>query len=362
MRNAEETVVRDRQGFTLVELLVVIAIIGILVGLLLPAVQSAREAARRMSCSNNMKQFGLSILNFESANGKLPAGNDVRFNGLHFRLLPFMEQDNMARLFDNGEHGSGSSFWASGLAWNRPGAAVPPQGRYGVERPDPPIFLCPSAPSPEEYRNICQITGVGISDTHFRGSLLGRAPGSGPFFSYYIYSSTAPDVIARVGTTNYLFNRGSVRFDGLYEGPFRYSDKRQSSPATSADQWENPPAQGRNIGVVTDGTSNTIFMMETAGGFLNWGDPARDGWMGMSWGHAPMYTDFGLCPNANNGNCDRTPRGRGVGWGLPGSLHAGGVVMTCFGDGSVRPITGNVDYSTFLFMGGSSDGQIVNFN
>ena len=70
---------RYRVGFTLVELLVVIAIIGILVGLLLPAVQAAREAARRMQCSNNVKQHALSMLNYESAYKKFPAGNTACF-------------------------------------------------------------------------------------------------------------------------------------------------------------------------------------------------------------------------------------------------------------------------------------------
>ena len=92
---------RKLSGFTLVELLVVIAIIGVLVGLLLPAVQSAREAARRMQCTNNMRQIGIAIHNYESAYKRLPAG--WLSNGLSGEpgwgwaavLLPFMEANNL---------------------------------------------------------------------------------------------------------------------------------------------------------------------------------------------------------------------------------------------------------------------------
>jgi len=99
------TISKNRGGFTLVELLVVIAIIGTLVGLLLPAVQSAREAARRSACTNNMKQLGLGVLNFESARKRLPAANSgIGSNGggsstggysWLTAILPFLEETNL---------------------------------------------------------------------------------------------------------------------------------------------------------------------------------------------------------------------------------------------------------------------------
>jgi prepilin-type N-terminal cleavage/methylation domain-containing protein len=102
---------RPLRGFTLVELLVVIAIIGILVALLLPAIQAAREAARRSQCKNNLKQLGLAVLNYEGTYRRLPPSVAIDFNGVdntannlawgvHGRILPFLEEGQLYRQVD----------------------------------------------------------------------------------------------------------------------------------------------------------------------------------------------------------------------------------------------------------------------
>ncbi len=140
-----------RSGFTLVELLVVIAIIGVLVGLLLPAVQAAREAARRMSCSNNFKQLGLGLHNYHSAFDKLPKGsgagtfnvgygtaltdNRMRCSGL-IAILPFIEQTALWEQISNPNNETGTVFPSMGPA--------PYNINYVPWRMQVPTFLCPS--------------------------------------------------------------------------------------------------------------------------------------------------------------------------------------------------------------------------
>lgn len=94
---------RSKVGFTLVELLVVIAIIGMLIGLLLPAVQYARESARRIQCANNLKNSALGVLNYEAANRQFPPGRDLRQSleyAWSFHILPYVEQGNLYQKFD----------------------------------------------------------------------------------------------------------------------------------------------------------------------------------------------------------------------------------------------------------------------
>jgi prepilin-type N-terminal cleavage/methylation domain-containing protein len=197
-----------RRGFTLVELLVVIAIIGVLVALLLPAVQAAREAARKAKCQNNLKQFGLALHNYESVQGCLPPGaivspdgSAVYSNGL-VMLFPYFDQENLAALYD-------------------------PKQPWFVHSPDLARMTIPLLNCPANWKqNPFQIVGLSAF-----GVLTGET----------------------FGATDYIFCKGSGDSWCL---PMVPPDRRGAFYAN----------KGTRLAEITDGTSSTIAMGEGAGG------------------------------------------------------------------------------------------------
>lgn len=342
---------RSRRGFTLIELLVVIAIIAILIGLLLPAVQKVREAAARMTCSNNLKQIGLAAHSYESARQKLPPSMTNRGVTTLVLLLPYIEQDNRYKLWEPTFTTPGASWWASAVLPVLPGfGAAPPAGSGYAADGNIKTFLCASAPPPEAVLNLAAYRRAGIAGKHFpTGGVWGNA-GTSAFSTLWmsLNFNALPVTVPQTGKTNYLVNIGyattNTSLDG-YQGPFRYD------------------TQALPIAAVGDGTSNTVGFLETAGGYLNWGTGDPDnGWGHMSYGHGYSNSGYGTCPDSTNTNCNSTPEGKGMGPGIPGSFHGGNRINIVFMDGSVRSISGNLNFQTYLYMCGAQDGQVIVFD
>jgi prepilin-type N-terminal cleavage/methylation domain-containing protein len=251
-----------RKGFTLVELLVVIAIIGIMVGLLLPAVQAAREAARRMSCSNNMKQLGLALHNHESTYKWVPtwatqfalndayaaSGNPLfastadarRAFGVLGLLLPYMDQNNTAVEFDPRK----ALIDPRNLP-NPPWNTAPLVGQASAETTTlVATFVCPSSPTPaieSDYGPWFQNGGVPVPFTPFRFIL--------PRTDYVALRGLHESLVACLGVT----------------APQRTDDSMLGANADNCDVCEIVLNPRREFGQVTDGLSNTICFIEMAG-------------------------------------------------------------------------------------------------
>jgi prepilin-type N-terminal cleavage/methylation domain-containing protein/prepilin-type processing-associated H-X9-DG protein len=195
---------KNRYAFTLVELLVVIAIIGTLVGLLLPAVQSAREAARRTSCTNNLRQFGLAMFNFESARAHFPptdargsaAAGPTAVGGwsLHSRLLPYAEEAAIADRFDFKQAAFTGNF-----------SSQTPNAAFAALFATPvPMLLCASDPAPTVNKS----NGYDYGGNNYMVS-IGSAQANGAGTYYWDFSKPTDGIV---------FENSKVRIAKITDG------------------------------------------------------------------------------------------------------------------------------------------------
>lgn len=299
---------RRRSAFTLIELLVVIAIIAILIGLLLPAIQKVREAAARMQCSNNLKQFGLALHNYAGNNDQKFPASRIAVNGVgRFRswtptALAYVEQDNVGRLWDNT------------IKWNTGTNLVTSQTQFK-------LFKCPSA---QDSRLVSPLGPLGYGDYGSVNSIRRR---------FY--------------TANNIPN-------------FPIPGTAAGDEAVGALQKEFDT----RILAITDGTSNTMLIAEDAGRPNLWQQGKTTGIMTAD-GHGWADPDCGFSVDGV------VPGTLGVTWATGGtciinctndsefySFHTSGMNV-CMADGSVRFLRSSINPATLAAMVTAQAGDIV---
>lgn len=302
---------RGNSGFTLVELLVVIAIIGILVGLLLPAVQAAREAARRMQCSNNLKQIGLAIHNYHDTQKSLPIGGswrsatdpDFTVAGTNISILPFLEQGNLADIYDHR------------LKFN-----LAPNDALGIQMPA--TFICPSAPN-----------GGALTENGWQTS-------------DYIYPRNATDWAnhqSLMEGDRYMRFRDAT--DGLSNSILHYES------AGRARWWVRNTQMAIDWDQCIAGGASYIDNMKA------WSGHYSAGWF--------YPADFQPDPSDPSGSCPTIAWFVGSevfnvtnGFAGPYSFHPGGIQIG-MGDGSVRFASESMSLETISALSSCNGGEVI---
>jgi prepilin-type N-terminal cleavage/methylation domain-containing protein len=376
-----------RQGFTLVELLVVIAIIGILVGLLLPAVQQIREAARRTQCLNNLKQLALAAHNFESAYKRYPPGNlgnndqwpnpleipnpipvsnapasflwdGFQMTGHLMFLLPFIEQnaiyDECASgvIMDPDQHGR---LMGGGVSpnpkLNPPWASAPAWASmyYRIE-----TFLCPSD---DAYSNSL-IPGLGDVFTEVvegissvQGTMIFLAQFDGGIVTAYYPLSSQPAIANALGRTNYAGCAGRLGYRPL-----------TTDPRIQGYQGVFGNRSKTRFGDVVDGTSNTFAFGEVVGSFQNGLRAVNRCGSYAYYGMQGMPTHWAGETNLS-GSFQYQKKVRS--WVRPASMHTGSLVNYSYADGSTKSVSfdnvplhpTDVTSNMLAIVAGCDDGQ-----
>ena len=238
-----------RTGFTLVELLVVIAIIGILVGMLLPAVQQVREAARNANCQSNLRNVALAALNFEAVKQRYPAGskflsgdsNESIGSSILFSILPQLEQQaEFDQLSDR-------------VVTGNDGDPALTATRFSTNANELPIFFCPSSTQSDRQANDPTFTGttahyIGVSGP---GEDIGAMPNNAN--DYF----TAPEVSMDENV------RTKIGLEGMFS-PFTTLTQTQAAGDTNFDSAIYTTRRAKTSGDLRDGTSNTLMFGEVS--------------------------------------------------------------------------------------------------
>ena len=325
-----------KKGFTLVELLVVIAIIGILVGLLLPAVQAAREAARRMQCSNNLKQLGLALHNYESSHRMFPCGtfNDstkgpANNSSPHPMLLPYIENANAFNLFD-------FRFDTNTHINNQ-----------AARQQTLPTFLCPSHPEAAPFILAPSQCPNGCGQTNYVQSLgnnANYASNNGPFGRRF--GAKFRDLTD--GTSNVAL------FAEILRGPATTTGTPQVTPAGSTydfavatnlpfGTWDASPT-GDTIAVpACDNRATDAYQYR-----------GKQYYRGLV---VTTYYSHTLTPNSKRRDCIRAV-GVDRGHLATRSYHTGGAQVV-LGDGSVHFASSSIDEIVWRAIGSRADGEVI---
>ena len=316
---------KKKSGFTLVELLVVIAIIGILIALLLPAVQAAREAARRTQCANNLKQIGLAVHTFHDANGGVPPAylSGTGHATWLVLIMPYLEQGNL--------------YQTSNVEWQYYGL------RDSSIQTQVSFYYCPSRRSPPQL----SVTGDGRGTVpHRPGALADYAlnGGDGVHIPWYQgpWGGNGMGRNTRIG----LPNGGLGPTSGTLVG---------QTPHLHYSGWEIQ----RTFEEVTDGLSNTLLAGDKYIRPLNLGEGG--------WGDNSFYNDdHGAVHSRIAGPgfpIVRSPNDPIIisdvaEWSF-GSFHNGGSCQFAIGDGSVRAIEPTINTTILGYLAVINDGQVI---